>query len=99
MMRYFSKTADSDNDSSLDVISHGLPTELSSTDVGEKQQTSVDSHILEDIRKLQKSHQNDPNLSQEEVEALQEAAKTGDAEKVFEVEKEFTESMRRSQPF
>lgn len=47
---------------------------------------------IEDIPKIAKSHKYDPNLPQETLDAIHEAAKTGDPEKIYEVEADFTEN-------
>ncbi len=52
---------------------------------------SVTENELKDVRKLQKSHQTDPNLPDEDIDVLREAARTVDAELVLEVEKHFVE--------
>lgn len=46
----------------------------------------------EDIPKLQKSHQWDPNLPLETIDALRDATQTGDVEKINEVESVFAEN-------
>ncbi|KAK5118450.1 hypothetical protein LTR62_002964 [Meristemomyces frigidus] len=45
--------------------------------------------LLQDVERIQKNHQSDTNLSEDEVKVLREASKTGDAEKVHEVEQLF----------
>ena len=51
---------------------------------------AVESQVLDDVRKLQRAHQNDPNLPEEEIEALDEAVRTGSIEKALEVDETFT---------
>lgn len=89
-MKWFSKRPVPE-DTSSDEISHGKPAEVSVTDAEEKQQISIDAQALQDVKKLDKAHQADPNLGDDEIDALREAAKTGDAERVLEVEKTFVE--------
>ena len=79
-------------DTSSDEISHGQSAEVPSTASDEKRQFSVDAKALQDVKKLDKAHQADPNLADDEIDALREAAKTGDAERVLEVEKTFVEN-------
>ncbi|RMZ89737.1 hypothetical protein DV736_g3039, partial [Chaetothyriales sp. CBS 134916] len=55
----------------------------------EKPEVTVDARAFQDVQKLLKAHQADPNLPDDEIDALCEAAKTGDAEKIIEVEKQF----------
>ena len=45
----------------------------------------------EDIPKIAKSHQWDPKLPKETLDVLYEAAKTGDPEKILEIEPDFAE--------
>ncbi|KAH8434376.1 small oligopeptide transporter, OPT family [Aspergillus melleus] len=47
------------------------------------------SETMQDLRKIKNSHQWDPNLPQEEVDAINEAANTDDQEKAAEVDKSF----------
>ncbi|KAG9520209.1 OPT family small oligopeptide transporter, partial [Aureobasidium melanogenum] len=47
--------------------------------------------VLDDLDKLQKVHQYDPNLPDKEVQILDEAVKTGNVEKALEVDESFTE--------
>jgi len=49
------------------------------------------SIAAEDVPKIAKSHEWDPNLPQEKIDILHEAAKTGDLEKIHEIEVDFTE--------
>jgi hypothetical protein len=89
-MEWFSRTQSSDDISSHEVNS-GKAGETVFTEPDEKRQTSVDAQVLQDVKQLGKAHQADPNLADDEIDALQEAAKTGDAEKVLEVERAFVE--------
>ncbi|KAI5198829.1 OPT family small oligopeptide transporter [Aureobasidium subglaciale] len=47
------------------------------------------AQVLDDIDKLQRVHQSDPNLPDEEIKALDEAIKTGNVEKALEVDESF----------
>lgn len=60
----------------------------------EKKQTHITdlATAKEDIPKIAKSHQYDPNLPQEKLDAIHEAAKTGDPEKIHEIEVDFIEN-------
>jgi hypothetical protein len=44
-------------------------------------------NTIHELRKVQLSHQWDPNLPQEKIDAINEAVKTGDHEKAVEIEK------------
>lgn len=69
---------------------HGPIQPVSSLD--EKSGDEIESQAIQDIHSLQKNHQHDPNLPEDEVEALKEAAKTNNnLESVVSVEKTFTE--------
>lgn len=68
---------------------HGPIEAISSPD--EKSGTEIKSQAIQGIHNLQKNHQHDPNLPEDEVEALKEAAKTNNLESVVSVEKAFTE--------
>ncbi|KAG9695737.1 OPT family small oligopeptide transporter, partial [Aureobasidium melanogenum] len=46
--------------------------------------------VLDDVDKLQKVHQYDPNLPENEVQILDEAVKTGNVEKALEIDEAFT---------
>jgi hypothetical protein len=46
---------------------------------------------VEEFEQLQHSHQWDPNLPKETLDELREAARTGDVEKIRQVDKEFSE--------
>jgi hypothetical protein len=50
----------------------------------------IGTTALDDVRKLRRAHQNDPNLPEDEIEALDEAARSGDAEKAAELDEAFT---------
>ena len=89
-MKWLSKKA-TPEDTSPDEISHGKPADVSVTQADEKRQISIDTQALQDVKKLDKAHQADPNLGDDKIDALREAAKTGDAERVLEVEKAFVE--------
>lgn len=61
-----------------------------------KKHTELSSNDLvtaaaQDVPKFQKSHKWDPNLPQDQIDALNEASKTGDMEKITEVEHTFAE--------
>lgn len=45
------------------------------------------TNTIQELRKVQLSHQWDPNLPQEKIDAINEAVKTGDQEKAAELEK------------
>lgn len=45
------------------------------------------SNMIQELHKVQLSHQWDPNLPQEQIDAINEAVKTGDQEKAAELEK------------
>lgn len=63
-----------------------------SNSMNEKTPSGLDpSKLGEEITEIQKSHQNDPNLPQETIDALNEAVKHKDVEKMYEVEATFTE--------
>lgn len=57
---------------------------------GVKGDISVEAHALDDVRKLQQNHRYDPNLPEEDIEALDEAVRAGSVEKAFEVDESFT---------
>ena len=87
-MKWFSKRSDSGGiSSSSDEISRNQSEK--STDAPDIDK--VDSQAFKDVQKLQKAHQADPNLPEEEVDALRQASKTGDAERMIQVEKDFVE--------
>jgi len=46
---------------------------------------------VEELHNLQASHQWDPNLPQEKLDAIDEVVKTGDQEKAAELEKSFAQ--------
>ncbi|KAH0279805.1 OPT family small oligopeptide transporter, partial [Aureobasidium melanogenum] len=48
------------------------------------------SQVLDDVDKLQKVHQYDPNLPDKEVQILDEVLKTGNVEKALEIDESFT---------
>lgn len=54
-------------------------------------QRDLAAAAINDMPKFQKSHKWDPNLPQEEIDALNEALKTSDVEKITEVEHTFAE--------
>jgi hypothetical protein len=49
-----------------------------------------EARVIEDVDKLQKLHQCDPNLPDQELQDLDEAVKTGNVEKAIEVDDTFT---------
>lgn len=49
------------------------------------------SAAVEDLPKFQKSHQWDPNLPQDKLDALHHASQTGDVEAIVEIEATFAE--------
>jgi hypothetical protein len=49
------------------------------------------SAAVEDLPKFQKSHQWDPNLPQDKLDALHHASQTGDIEAIVEIEATFAE--------
>ncbi|CZR64334.1 related to small oligopeptide transporter, OPT family [Phialocephala subalpina] len=53
--------------------------------------SSHDISAAEDLPEIRKSHKWDPNLPQAEIDALNDAIKTGDVEKIAEVEHTFAE--------
>jgi hypothetical protein len=64
---------------------------MASPAIDGKHSSLANEHVLQDVQKLKKTHQADPNLDDDDIDALHEAAKTGDAEQVQEVEKHFVE--------
>lgn len=75
-----------------DEITTGQSTALSMTGTHEKNELEVSSEAVQDVRKLRRNHQFDPNLNDDDIEVLQQAAKTGDAEQVLDAEKRFEEN-------
>lgn len=77
------------------VASH----EVSSADAPEmdressvdKTDVTVQTQAVQELKKLELSHQFDPNLPEEKIDALREAAKTNNIEKIISLEKEFAE--------
>lgn len=60
-------------------------------EVGEnKDDLSMEAHALDDVKRLQRAHQYDPNLPEDEIKALDEAVRTGSVEKALEVDGAFT---------
>jgi OPT family oligopeptide transporter len=53
-------------------------------------ETQREVRVIDDVDKLQKSHQYDPNLPDKELQDLDEAVKTGNVEKAIEVDDTFT---------
>lgn len=53
--------------------------------------SSHDISAAEEVHEISKSHKWDPNLPQEEIDALNDAIKTGDVEKITEVGHTFAE--------
>ena len=49
-----------------------------------------EAQVLDEVEKLHESHQLDPNLPDVEIQALDEAIKTGNVEKAVEVDDNFT---------
>lgn len=49
------------------------------------------STAADDLQKIQKAHQFDPNLSQDKLNHVLDAAKTGDIEEILETDREFSE--------
>lgn len=88
-MRWLTTRANQAQDGTVDEITRGSGTTVSTTDQDEKSGAQARSTAVEEVQKLRRNHQYDPNLGHREIEALQEAAKTGDAEKMLEVEKRF----------
>lgn len=65
-------------------VTEGLdPSQLDMPNINDK---SV-SDTIQELHKVQLSHQWDPNLPQEKIDAINEAVKTGDQEKAAELEK------------
>lgn len=52
--------------------------------------TETKSQILDDVDRLQKVHQYDPNLPDKEIKILDEAAKSGNVEKALEIDETLT---------
>lgn len=50
----------------------------------------IGDQVLDDVDRLQKVHQYDPNLSIKETQILDEAVKTGNVEKALEIDESFT---------
>ena len=90
-MKWLTKRTNPETVSSPNETSHDQPIDNARTTATEKHAATVDAHALQDVQQLKKAHQTDPNLLDEDVNALREAAKTGDAERVLEVEKSFVE--------
>lgn len=57
----------------------------------EKTNVAVQAQAVQDVKAIEKNHQFDPNLPDDEIEKLREAAKTNNLESVISVEKDFTE--------
>lgn len=89
-MKWFTR-AQSSEEISSDEATPGKAGETVATGSGEKREPIVDAQALQDVKQLDKAHQADPNLDDNEIDALRQAAKTGDAEKVMEVEKTFVD--------
>lgn len=77
----FEQLSTSSNTASAPITDEKHPTHVTDLSVA-----------AEDLPKIAKSHQYDPNLPIETLDAIHEAAKTGDPEKILEVEADFTEN-------
>ncbi|RMY11651.1 hypothetical protein D0868_03021 [Hortaea werneckii] len=64
------------------TANHGEIEELPGT----KAESTVEAQALGDVLSLQRSHQNDPNLPNEDINTLNEAIEIGDAEEALEEE-------------
>lgn len=56
-----------------------------------KSEVTIETQAIQELRMLELSHQFDPNLPEEKLHALHEAAKSNNIEKIISIEKEFTE--------
>lgn len=66
--------------------SHGTVEEVIET----KGDISLEARALDDVVRLRRAHQYDPNLPDEEIKTLDEAVRTGSIEKALEVDDAFT---------
>jgi hypothetical protein len=80
--------------------SNALPaTAVEQLPPGTKAESNIQPHennaelndMVEEVAQFEQSHQWDPNLPQTKMDVLHEAAKTGDIEKIKEVESDFAE--------
>ena len=92
IMKWPGKQTDQAGAVNVDEIGQGHSTALSPSASNEKDGAKLSSNDVEDVQRLRKNHHFDPNLGDDEIEALQQAAKTGDAERVLEIEKQFEDN-------
>lgn len=74
-----------------DKIEHGALEVIEGEAVQDKNDVAVQTQIISEAKAIDKTHHFDPNLSEDVVEALQEAARNNSIEKAIEVEKTFLE--------
>lgn len=74
-----------------DEIRYGAPVEVARDPVDEKTIVAIQAHALDDAKRIEKSHQFDPNLPDATVEAIRHAARSNSVEAAIEVDKTFTE--------
>lgn len=91
-MKWPGKEAANAGNVNVDEISRGHSSTLSPTGSNEKNDVQISTDAVQDVRRLKKNHHFDPNLGDDEIEALQQAAKSGDAEAIHEIEKTFEEN-------
>lgn len=72
-----------------DEAIHGVPVEVNTEPVDEKTDIAIESHALDDARRIEKSHQFDPNLPDATIDAIREAARSNSVEAAIEVDKKF----------
>lgn len=74
-----------------DEINHGRAEEVGSESLNGKNGVTVETHALAEAKEVEKLHQLDPNLPDEAIDTLREAARRNSVEKAIEVEKTFLE--------
>lgn len=73
----------------LSTMVHYMRDSLSRSEIMTEDSKDVSIRAQEEIKDIQKSHQWDPNLPQEKLDAINEAANADDQEKAVEIEKAF----------
>lgn len=67
------------------------PTEVAEGSIADKTDVTVQTQAIQELKVLEMSHQFDPNLPEEKIDALREATKSNNIEKIILIEREFTE--------
>lgn len=74
-----------------DEAIHGAPVEVVTEAIDEKTDIAIESHAVDVARRIEKSHQFDPNLPDDTVDAIRHAARSNSVEAAIEVDKKFEE--------